>query len=1297
MTGCPTSGTILQTMGKFCYVGVPSWMVRFSNMFVNIQNGLEETDDPVNIVHGNMRTFPQTDFELSGINEPLPFYRTYHSQSEYDGPLGYGWTHNLNVTITRRGTYLWEIMDGEGRFHFFAKQSVYDPDYDNLSYDGTYLTDEAYVKNTWVAKDGTKYNFPYVYNAAFNTPYRVTSIEYPDGNAITFLPSDGSLPTTITNTHNRTITIAYSGGRISTIHEPGRPAGELIQYAYLGGNLTSVTYPVDASTDLIRQYVYNDPNDLHNLTEIIDERGNSFNYVYDTSDRCYQSYGESLGGGNYYETALVYDPPNNRTTVTRVRGTQQFNDIYTYSDMGYIVQIDHQESGITEQYTHNLVFHDIDSEYTQPGIPEGTSTVEKLVTDGSDHYKKIWHLDGNYNVIDVVEGKVPTVNDDPTGTAVEMTYDGAVNFNYLVNINDQRGVNLEFQYGDGQTNPGDKGKLTLLRKHNDSAPGVYYEINTMDYNSDGTLNTVTDARGKITSLSYDANGVLIGIDPAGEPDPVSYERDGAGRVTRITQKNDSGTDRVTDIASDWLGRITQITYPTEGGSRLTVTYDHDATDLYDPAASCGVNVINTSSIKTQYLYNAAGLLWKVVRDRDGATPAVTEVGYDAYGNLVSLIDPENQITTYEYDSLDRLTKTTENGQTYYRSFTYYPDGSLKSRTDQNGATTQYTYDSDNRLYQVSYPDASSLTYTYEPNGLLASVQGATGTIAFAYDDVNRLTSTNGALTGAVDPDTVAYDYHPDGQIWHMTSARGATTYDLLNDRGALWKITNPNSLVTEYAYNQYTGAPSRVTNHGNGTYTDYDFDNLDRLDSYTTTIAAGSFLHDYTYHDSNLIDRITFPTGNFHEFDYDNLDRVTTETLDPGNGNPATVQSYQYDLADNRTGLTGVVNEVYTIDPGGLNQIDAVTTVGQPSPYTSFGYDNNGNMTLQYIAGTPATYVAFDYDYENRLIKMTYTDDVPSLLGSTEFVYDPLGRRLKTIERDASDTIFRERHYVYDGLDMIAELDANGAVVASYTHGPGIDDPIIMRLHVSAAAGDYFYHKNHQGSITEITTASGQIAKMYRYDAYGKKYFESGPPLIDEPAYTARDRHDRTGLYYYRNRFYYPQIGRFLTQDPIGMLGGTNLYAYTGNNPVNWVDPLGLYVLVGADVFTSIKVPRFSNSDEFAKMIDTIPNTETRIIIAAHGEPGGIINVSVTDSSGKVTYNKLAGEKLYGPLIAKAKQMPDLKSIDLYVCSLFDEEAGKELEKRLKKELPGVEITGFDHWIPQGLLFYGLAEDYWSE
>ncbi|GAB4341008.1 MAG: hypothetical protein Kow0099_17400 [Candidatus Abyssubacteria bacterium] len=149
------------------------------------------------------------------------------------------------------------------------------------------------------------------------------------------------------------------------------------------------------------------------------------------------------------------------------------------------------------------------------------------------------------------------------------------------------------------------------------------------------------------------------------------------------------------------------------------------------------------------------------------------------------------------------------------------------------------------------------------------------------------------------------------------------------------------------------------------------------------------------------------------------------------------------------------------------------------------------------------------------------------------------------------------QQYLYDGLDLLAEVSAVGHLQAGYTHGPGIDDPLIVRY----SNANYYYHKNHQGSVTEITSENHGIVKTYEYDAYGNILQETGPSLTGGFTYTARELHTRSGLYYYRARFYDLRTGRFLTQDPIGFLGGVNLYAYVGNDSVNWVDPLRLVTL----------------------------------------------------------------------------------------------------------------------------------------
>jgi RHS repeat-associated protein len=394
----------------------------------------------------------------------------------------------------------------------------------------------------------------------------------------------------------------------------------------------------------------------------------------------------------------------------------------------------------------------------------------------------------------------------------------------------------------------------------------------------------------------------------------------------------------------------------------------------------------------------------------------------------------------------------------------------------------------------------------------------------------------------------------ESSIKGVPSVRKGVESLILNNCGNIAPFSGQDSRI-KIRPHKATGNVKKVT-HGNGATTEYEFDNLDRLRKYTATIASGSHVYENTYYNSHRLWQKRLPTTNYFECVYDGLYRLTNEAYKQSGGQAVSTQGYQYDSADNRSRFTKVasgvnIDDFYTVN--GLNQVTYITdmTVNPVNTYASFHYDNNGNMIDSYVQGVGTTY--YYYDYENRLVKIVYPDG-----SATLFVSDPLGRRLKTIEKNGSGTITGIRRYAYDGLNVIAELYGSGALVASYTHGAGIDDPIIMRLHGGVGAGNCFYHKNHQGSVTEVTDSDGNVVKQYKYDAYGRKYFESGPALVDEPAYTARERHDRTGLYYYRNRFYYPQIGRFISQDPIGMLGGTNLYAYVGNDPVNWTDPLGL-------------------------------------------------------------------------------------------------------------------------------------------
>ena len=156
---------------------------------------------------------------------------------------------------------------------------------------------------------------------------------------------------------------------------------------------------------------------------------------------------------------------------------------------------------------------------------------------------------------------------------------------------------------------------------------------------------------------------------------------------------------------------------------------------------------------------------------------------------------------------------------------------------------------------------------------------------------------------------------------------------------------------------------------------------------------------------------------------------------------------------------------------------------------------------------------------------------------------------------------------MYDGEDIIAELDSEGNVEALYLHGPGIDEPLAMARDINhngeiEDSELFIFARNHLCSVMALVDSTGKIAQRYVYSAYGKTKVlktHEGAAFIKNPyAYTSRELDEETGDYYYRARYYNPNSGRFLSEDPIGFVSGdTNLYRYVKNNPIALTDPSG--------------------------------------------------------------------------------------------------------------------------------------------
>jgi len=180
----------------------------------------------------------------------------------------------------------------------------------------------------------------------------------------------------------------------------------------------------------------------------------------------------------------------------------------------------------------------------------------------------------------------------------------------------------------------------------------------------------------------------------------------------------------------------------------------------------------------------------------------------------------------------------------------------------------------------------------------------------------------------------------------------------------------------------------------------------------------------------------------------------------------------------------------------------------------SFGYDANGNLISKTDASGTWT---FTWDYENRLKQASKANGV-----TVTYAYDVLGRRVQRTSSVGDTTKF-----VYDGADVIRDLDASGGTIADYLNGPGIDN----KLRQTTSGAVSYFATDHLSSTRALTNASGILTSTLNYDSFGNVMGGSEPSRY---TYTGREANSDTGLMYYRTRWYDPQVGRFISEDPIG-------------------------------------------------------------------------------------------------------------------------------------------------------------------
>ena len=517
-------------------------------------------------------------------------------------------------------------------------------------------------------------------------------------------------------------------------------------------------------------------------------------------------------------------------------------------------------------------------------------------------------------------------------------------------------------------------------------------------------------------------------------------------------------------------------------------------------------------------------------------------------------------------------------------------GNLINKTDRKNQLITYGYDGLNRLTQKSYPDTTTVNYTYDLDSRLTQVIDSAGTYIFSFDNMGRLTGASVNYTFLTARTfTTGYGYDAASNRTGFTDPENGATayiYDTLN---RLQTLTPPSAFSGTGSFGFGYDVLSRRTQmtRPNNVTTNYGYDNLSRLQSVLHQL-AGSAIDGATYTLDNAGNRTAKAdqrAGVTSNFGYDAIYELTGVTQSTN-----TTESYTYDPVGNRLSSLGV-------SPYSINASNQLTS----TPSTTYNYDYNGNTTSKTVGSNTTNY---SWDFENRLTSVT----LPGSGGTVSFKYDPFGRRIYKSSNSGTSI------YAYDGDNLVEETNSSGAVVARYEDTQNIDEPLAM-LRSSTTS---YYEADGLGSISSLSNAAGAIASNYTYDSFGNLVASTGT-ILNSFLYAAREFDSETNLYFDRARFYDSVTSRFLSEDRIRFAGGKNFYSYVANNPVKRKDPLGLWqVNIGGGLGLGAMLTFGNNSGQL-----------NFSLYSGMGE-GGFFDYDPTDSGGCRKRGGFVAVKVHG-------------------------------------------------------------------
>lgn len=678
-------------------------------------------------------------------------------------------------------------------------------------------------------------------------------------------------------------------------------------------------------------------------------------------------------------------------------------------------------------------------------------------------------------------------------------------------------------------------------------------VMTNKYDARGNLVEETDGKGNKTIYEYNEEDRLVKTsidDGTGTSNDTVYEydiqnKDNTGKIVSTTDKTINALGNISETIKNGAGQVLSI--EDKGNSKnIRIVYEYDASGNVTKE-----NKSDGSYIK--YTYNTQNkVVGKYEYSTDNKWKKLSSYTYNE-DDLLNKVSEYNVVdgrpiayryTFYEYDALGRMIGNSE----IYKT-------ELPNESEIKESKQTYKYNIEDKLVEIRYPNTSK-----------DKLKG----IVFEYNDYKWLTKIKGIVNESNNEllrDIRTYDYYNDGKIKTINDYRGF--------------LNGINGYIKK----------------------DYEYDVFDRVTkmTYSDSKLIESVLEQHTYSydkNSNIIreENINnYPSDNQEKVDevktylYDNLDRLVSTKKVDNIRNTESTKTYEYDKVGNciKTTENGItVTNVYN----NLNQLTRSETTKDESLMNIkfYVYDSNGNQTIeQTVVEAPniSETIQKEYDINNQLTKVTCRNGGVDgeITYTQENVYNYAGKRICKKDND------KITNYYYQGDVLLYTTDENGNKTSQNIIG--LQENIIATIrYENGSQHAYFYNKDAKTSVENIVDENGSGVTSYTYTDYGETSKYSSKDFYNEICYTSEVYDELTGLYYLSARYYNPENYSFITQDSYRgeqkEYNTWNLYAYCGENPINYVDPSGHKREKIYGVYLEVK--RKKNDKEKTKYVEAL-------------------------------------------------------------------------------------------------------------